>query len=114
MKPTDEKPVPLIFQILKDRPSVLSHQDGMRRVVVDAELSTDTVTLTDTVQGNPWPGRISDVVVPAVTRRPSWHGTLLNPIHQTTCFRLTQQGHELTLEHREVRVHSQVEVAPHE
>ncbi len=56
MESRNQERVALIFQVLKERPRVLAHQDGVRRVVMDAELLTHTVAFADPVQRDPGPG----------------------------------------------------------
>ena len=47
VKAADEEAVAFVLQVLKDRARVLPHQDGVRRVVVNAELVADAVLLAD-------------------------------------------------------------------
>src|SRR5256885_387279 len=54
MEAADQKVVAGVLQILEHGARVLSHQDRMRGVVVDAELIADPVPFTDPVQCNPW------------------------------------------------------------
>src|SRR5205814_10650792 len=54
MEAADQKVVAGVLQILEQGARVLSHQDRMRGVIVDAELIADPVPLTDAVQCNPW------------------------------------------------------------
>src|SRR5213593_3455598 len=74
----DQEVVPGVFQVLKDRSRVLSEQDRMRRIVVDAELIADAMLLTDPVQRDPGARSVGDVVVPVVARGPAGHRTLLD------------------------------------
>src|SRR5215475_4321548 len=53
VKAADQETVALILQVLKDRPRVLSHENGVRRIVVDPELITNTVLLAGPMQGDP-------------------------------------------------------------
>ena len=55
-KPRDQEAVARVFQVLEHRARVLPHQDGVRRIVVDAELIADAVLLADAVQRDPGPG----------------------------------------------------------
>src|SRR5437660_4547332 len=84
MKAADQKVVACILQILEHGARVLSHQDGMRGVIVNAELIPDPVPLADSMQRNPWPRSIGNVVMPGVGDIPARHGTLLDPKHQPT------------------------------
>src|SRR5579859_1056939 len=53
MKAADQKMVAGVLQVLKYRARVLAHQDGMRGIVVDAELIADAMPLADAMQGDP-------------------------------------------------------------
>src|SRR5277367_6075876 len=64
VKPTDQKGVALVLQILKDGSSVLPHENRVRWVVVDPELVADAMALTDTMKRDPRSGGVSEVVVP--------------------------------------------------
>ena len=77
----------------------------MRRVVVDAELITDTVALGDLVERDPHPRRVGDVVVEVVARRPARHRALLDPVLQTAGLGLLEQRHEALLEIDQVLIH---------
>ena len=55
----------------------------MGRIVVDAQLVTDALSLTDAMKGDPRAWRISDVVMKVVAGRPSRHWTLFIAISQT-------------------------------
>src|ERR1700687_2568824 len=68
MKSADEKVVTGVLQVLKDRARVLAHQDRMRRVVVNAELITDSCPFADPVQGDPGSRCIGDAVVRVIIR----------------------------------------------
>src|SRR5882724_6447560 len=113
VKSTDEEGIAFVLEVLKDRASVLPHEDCVGRVVVDSELVCDAVSLADAVQSYPRSGGVSQVVVPGIARRPPRHGALLDAINQPARFRLAQQRHKFTLEHREIGVHSQIRIASH-
>src|SRR6266404_5839119 len=113
VKTTDEEAIAFVLEVLKDRAGVLPHEDRVGRVVVDSELVCDTVSLADAVQSYPRSGGVSQIVVPGIARRPPRHGALLDAINQATRFRLAQQRHELTLEQREIGVHSEIRIASH-
>src|SRR5262245_64065239 len=74
----DQEVVAFVFQILEERPRVLSHQNRVRRVVMNPELITDAVLLADAMDRNPRPRGVGDVVVPIVTGDPSRHRALLD------------------------------------
>ena len=86
----------------------------MRRVVVDPELVADAVLLADAVQRDPGAGRVGDVVVPVVARRPAGHRALLDAVGETPLLGLLQQRDELLLEVDEVLVHAVLLVAADE
>ena len=98
MKARDQEWVAFIAQHLKDRTCVLSHQNGMGRVVVDAELIADAVPLADAVERNPGSRRVGDVVEEAVRGGPARHRTLLDAILESARLRLLQQWNEGRLE----------------
>ena len=81
---------------------------------MDAELIADAVLLADPVQRDPRAGRVRDVVVPVVARRPARHRALLDPVGQPARFGRLQQRHELRFEIEEVLVHAVLLVAPDE
>src|SRR3954471_19607068 len=83
VKSTDEEAVTFVFGVLKNRASVLSHQDGVGWVIVDSELVSDIVLCADSVQLNPWSGGVSQIVVPNVAGRPPGHRALLDAVDQT-------------------------------
>src|SRR5437762_1549152 len=66
MEAADQKVVAGVLQILEHRARVLSHQNRMRGVIVDAELLADPVPFADPVQCNPRTRGIGDVVMPGV------------------------------------------------
>ena len=111
MKPGDQERVAGIFQVLKDGACVLAHQDRVRWVVVNPELVADAVPLADAVQRDPCAGRVGDVVVKVVGRRPAWHRALLDTVGQPPRFCLFQQRHELILEVGKVLIHAVALVA---
>ena len=101
----DEEAVAGVLEVLEDRARVLTHEDRVRRVVVDAELVADAVALADLVERDPHPGRVADVVVEVVARRPAGHRALLDPILQTAGLGLLEQRHEALLEVDQVLIH---------
>src|SRR5437764_2608295 len=114
VKAGDQKVVAGVLQILEYRARVLSHEDGVRGVIVDAELVPDAVPLTDAVERDPGAGGIGDVVVPRVADGPSRHRTLLDAVGESPCLRFLEQRHEHFLEHHEVRVETQAGIAADE
>ncbi len=78
----DQEVVALVLEVLEHRARVLVHQDGVRRIVVDAELVADAVLLGDAVQRDPGARRVGDVVVPVVAGGPAGHRALLDAIGQ--------------------------------
>ena len=110
----DEEVVALVFQVLKERARVLPHQDRVRRVVVDAQLIADAVAFADAVQGDPRAGRVGDVVVKVVARRPAGHRALLNAVGQAARLRLLEQRDEVLFKVNQVLVHAQRLVATDE
>jgi hypothetical protein len=81
---------------------------------MDAELITDAMFLADAVQGDPWTGRVCDVVVPAVEYVPARHRALLDAVGEAAGLGLFEQGNENLLEHDEVLVHLEPDVAADE
>ena len=81
---------------------------------MDAELVPHPVPLADAVQGDPGAGRVGDVVVPAVQRRPARHRALLHPVGEAARLGLAHERNELLLEHLEVGVHLKIGVASDE
>ena len=114
MEAADQKVVAGVLQILEHGARVLSHQDGMRGVIVNAELIPDPVPLADSMQRNPWPRGIGNVVMPGVGDIPARHGTLLDPKRQPAGFGLCEQGHEHLFEHHQIGVHSQERISAYE
>ena len=114
VKATDQEPITLIFQVLEYRARVLSHQDGVRWVVMNAELVTDTMLLADSMKSDPGTRRVRDVVVPSVERVPPRHRALLDAVGEAACLGLLEQGDELLLEHDEVLIHLEPDVAADE
>ena len=114
VKAGDQKVVAGVLQILEYRARILSHEDGVRGVVVDAELVPDAVPLTDAVERDPGTRGIGDVVVPRVADGPSRHRTLLDAVGESPCLRFLEQRHEHFLEHHEVRVETQGGIAADE
>src|SRR5262245_44203462 len=78
VKAADQKVIAGVLQVLKYRAGILTHEDRVRRVIVNAELVPDPVPLADAVQGNPGARCVGNVVVPAVADIPAGHGTLLD------------------------------------
>ena len=101
----DEEAVAGVLEVLEDRAGVLTHEDRVRRVVVDAELIADAVALADLVERDPHPGRVADVVVEVVARRPAGHRALLHPVLQAAGLGLLEQRHEALLEVDQVLIH---------
>ncbi len=60
------------------------------------------------------PGRVGDVVVPVVARRPAGHRALLDAVGEPAVLRRLEQRHEPGLEVDEVLVHAALLVAPDE
>ena len=108
------KRVAAVLQELEDRARVLSHQDRVRRVVVDAELVADTVLLADAMQRDPRARRVGDVVVPVVAGRPSRHRALLDAIGESALLDRFQDRNEVILEVHEVLVHAVLLIAADE
>src|SRR5690348_15650325 len=52
----DQEVVAGVLQVLEDRSSVLSHEDGVGRIVVDAEVVPEAVLLADAMQRDPRAG----------------------------------------------------------
>src|SRR5882757_11077881 len=90
VKPTDEKGVALVLEILEDGSSVLSHENRVGGVVVDPELVCDAMALANAMERDPRSGGVSKVVMPGIGRRPPRHRTLLDPVNQATRFRFAQ------------------------
>src|SRR2546425_3716308 len=57
MESPDEESISLVFQVLEDRPRVLSHENRMRRIVMNTELIAHTMLLANAVQRDPGAGR---------------------------------------------------------
>src|ERR1700723_3848000 len=114
VKSGDQKVVAGVLEILKYRTRILSDQDGMRRVVVDAELIPHLVAFADFMQGDPRTRCVGNVVVPAVGDLPARHRALLDTIGQPPGLGLLEQGDELGLEHLQVGIHFQLRIAPDE
>jgi hypothetical protein len=110
----DQEAVALVLEVLKDRARVLAHQDGVRRVVVNAELVAHAVPLADAVERNPRSRRVGDVVVPVVAGGPARHRTLLDAIGEPAILGGFQQRNEVLLEVDEVLVHAALLVAADE
>src|SRR6187549_1202828 len=113
MESGDQEPVAFIFQVLEERTSILPHQNGVGRVVMDAELVADAMLLADAVERDPCPGCVANVVVEVVTGRPSGHGTLLDAESQTALFRLLQQWNEVFFEVTQVLIHAVFLITSH-
>ena len=114
VKARDQKVVAGVFQVLKHRTGILSHQDRMRRVVVNAKLIPDPVLFADPVQRDPGSRRVREVVVKAVVGGPAWHRTLFDTKHQTARLCLREQRHERSFELDQVLLERQLGVAAHE
>src|SRR5579862_9548571 len=80
-------------------------------IIVNSELISDAVALANTMQRDPWARSVSQVIVPCIARRPSGHRALFDSVNQVARFHLAQQRYELTLEHREVGVHSNIGIS---
>ena len=111
---SDEEPVALVLQELEHRSRVLTHQDRVRRVVVDAEHLADAVALADPVQRDPGPRRVREVVVEVVRRGPPRHRALLDPVLQPAVLGSLEQRDEALLELDQVLVHRLRLVTPDE
>src|ERR1700689_3698945 len=114
VEPIDQEGITFILQILEDRSTVLTHEYGVRGIVVNTELCAHAVSLTDSVQSNPWSGSVRQVVVPRVRDRPARHRTVLDAKHQPARFGLFQEGNELGLEQLQIGIHPLIGVATHE
>src|SRR5262245_35475341 len=79
----DQEVVAFVFQILEERPRVLSHQNRVRRVVMNPELITDAVFFADSVESDPRPRGVGDVVMPVVAWNPARHRALLDAVSQS-------------------------------
>ena len=110
----DEEGVAAVLQELEDRARVLSHQDRVRRVVVNAELIADAVLLADAMQRDPGARRVGDVVVPVVAGRPPRHRALLDAIGESALLDRLQDRDEVILEVHEVLVHAVLLIAADE
>src|SRR5581483_926233 len=86
VKSVDQECVSLVLEVLKHRARVLSHEDRVRGVVMDAKLISDTMSLADAMQCDPGSGGVGQVVVPGIAGRPPRHRALLDPIHQAARF----------------------------
>src|SRR6185503_20412584 len=49
----DQERVAFILEVLEHRARVLPHENGVRRIVVDAELIADSMLLAEAMQRNP-------------------------------------------------------------
>ena len=110
----DQEAVALVLQVLEQRARVLAHEDGVRRIVVDAELVADAVLLADAMQRDPRARRVRDVVVPAIEHVPARHRALLDAVGEAARLRFLEQRNEHLLEHHEVLVHLELDVAADE
>src|SRR5687768_4861735 len=81
---------------------------------MDAELVTDTVLLADAMQRDPGTRCVGDVVVPAVQRIPTRHRTLLDAVGEAASLGFLEQRNELLLEHDQVLIHFEPDVAADE
>src|ERR1700730_9522683 len=106
VKAADEEGVAGILQVREDRPAVLSHQNGMGRIVVDTELVADAMLFTDSVQRNPCGRRVSDVVVPIVSDCPAGHRALFESVREIALFSSLQERNEVRLEVEKILVHA--------
>src|SRR5215471_881371 len=113
MKSANEKVVTSVFQVLKDRARVLTHQDCMRRIVVNAELTANSRPFADAVQGNPGAWSIGDVVVKVIAGDPSGHRTLFHSESQSPRLCLFEQGNKMLLEIQQVLIHAEGLVPAH-
>ena len=114
VEPADQEVVAGVLEVLEYRSRVLPHQDRVRRIVVDAEVVAEPVLLADAVQSDPGPGRVGDVVVEVVARRPSRHRALLDPIRQPALLGGFEQRNEVLFEIDQILVHAVLLIAADE
>src|SRR5262249_41128579 len=107
----NEKTVVLIFQVMKDGPRVLAHQNRVRWIVMNSKLIAHTVLLANAMKRDPGAGRVTDVVVEVVVRGPARHRALLNAERETAFLRCLQQRNEMLFEVDKVLIHAVLLIA---